>query len=293
MRDKLYVMPFPIETLSKYEFPKLLHEIPQPPKQLNYRGTLLPKDMRLLSVVGSRKYTNYGKQAVDYLISGLRGYNIGIISGLALGIDSLAHQAALDNGLYTLAIPGGGLSDQAIYPARHKPLARKILESGGGLLSEYEPDFRAATWSFPERNRLVAGISHATLVIEAGAKSGSLITARLAADYNRELLVVPGSIFSDNSKGTHQFMKLGARPVTDAEDILDSLGLEAQSGKVAPMPNNLSPEEAKIISLLNEPQERDALIRQSGLPTETITIVLMQMEINGHIKEDGGTYRKA
>src|SRR5690606_4401026 len=138
-----------------------------------------------LSVVGSRKYTNYGQQVVNHLISGLRGYNIGIVSGLALGIDSLAHQVAIDNGIYTLAIPGGGLSDKSIYPRRHLPLARKILEADGGLLSEFESDFTATNWSFPQRNRLVCGISEATLIIEASEKSGTLITAKLTADYNR------------------------------------------------------------------------------------------------------------
>lgn len=285
-------MNFPIEELARDDFPKLLLEIPQPPKRLNYRGVLPDPKMKLLSVVGSRKYTNYGKQVVDHLISGLRGHNIGIVSGLALGIDSLAHQAALDNGLYTLAIPGGGLSDGAIYPRAHLRLAHKILEEGGGLLSEYDPDFKATTWSFPERNRLVAGISQATLIIEAGEKSGSLITARLAVDYNRELLVVPGSIFSDNSKGTHQFLKLGARPITEAADILDSLGIEITDGRAPSFTPLLSLEEQTIINLLSEPQERDLLIRRSELPTESVTITLMRMEMNGLIKEEGGIYRK-
>lgn len=222
-------MNFPIQELSTTDFPKLLLEIPQPPKILNYRGILPNPSMKLLAVVGSRKYTDYGKQAVTYLIQGLRGYNIGIVSGLALGIDSLAHEAALANDLYTLAIPGGGISDPVIYPSSHKPLAKKILENGGGLLSEYAPDFTATRWSFPQRNRLVCGISQATLIIEAGEKSGSLITARLCIDSNRDLLVVPGNIFSENSKGVHQFLKLGATPVTEAKDILDVLGLEVKS----------------------------------------------------------------
>ncbi len=285
-------MNFPVEELARDDFPKLLFEIPQPPRRLNYRGVLPDPEMKLLSVVGSRKYTNYGKQVVDHLISGLRGHNIGIVSGLALGIDSLAHQAAINNGLYTLAIPGGGLADSAIYPRAHLRLAHEILEEGGGLMSEYDPDFKATNWSFPERNRLVAGISHATLIIEAGEKSGSLITARLAADYNRELLVVPGSIFSDNSKGTHQFMKLGARPVTEAADILDTFGIEVQSGRAPSFTPILSLEEQTIINLLSEPQERDLLIRRSELPTESVTIILMRMEMNGLIKEDGGIYRK-
>ena len=201
-------MDFPIKELPAAEFPVGLQEIPQPPKQLNYRGKLPSRNTTLLSIVGSRKYTSYGKQVLEELVSGLAGYPIGIISGLALGIDSLSHEAALQNNLYTLAIPGGGLSDNRLYPATHKKLAFRILEAGGGLLSEFEPDFKATKWSFPQRNRLVAGISKATLLIEANEKSGTLITARMATDYNRELLVVPGSIFSQNSKGVHQFLKL-------------------------------------------------------------------------------------
>ncbi len=285
-------MVFPITEIKAAEFPSLLREIPQPPKQLNYRGILPPTNIKLLAVVGSRRYTNYGRQVVEHLIAGLAGHNIGIVSGLALGIDSLAHEAALTNGIYTLAIPGGGLSDQAIYPARHKGLAKKILTNGGTLLSEYGPDFRATKWSFPERNRLVAGMTHATLVIEAGEKSGSLITARLASDYNRELLVVPGSIFSSNYRGTHQFMKLGATPVTEASDILDALNIEVKEKAPQPLAAALTQNETKIITLLSEPRERDTLIRLLNLPTSDAAILLMQMEMNGHIKEDGGIYRK-
>lgn len=285
-------MDFPIKELDQSEFPKLLRETPHPPKQLNYRGVLPPSDMKLLAVVGSRKYTNYGKDAVEYLIGGLHGHNIGIVSGLALGIDSLAHEVALRHSLYTLAIPGGGLSPAAIYPRAHTGLAEKILKSGGGLLSEYDPDFRATTWSFPQRNRLVAGISHATLVIEAGEKSGSLITARLTADYNRELLVVPGNIFSDNSKGTHQFLKLGAIPVTEPVDILNALGIEITENKLPAATVALSDEEITIINLLSEPTERDTLIRKSGLPIESALIILMRMEMNGLIVENAGVYRK-
>tara|TARA_B100000508_G_scaffold96586_1_gene75646 strand:+ start:3778 stop:4638 length:861 start_codon:yes stop_codon:yes gene_type:complete len=283
-------MSFPIEILPAAEFPKRLLEIPQPPKQLNFRGTLPSSEIKLLSVVGSRKYTSYGKQVVDELIGGLKSYPIGIVSGLALGIDSLSHEAALKNNLYTLAIPGGGLDDSVIYPATHKPLARRILESGGGMLSEYEPDFKATRWSFPERNRLVTGISQATLLIEATEKSGTLITARLAADYNRELLVVPGNIFSKNSAGVHQFLKLGATPVTTADDILEVLGIDKVE-KIKPVTKNASTEEQLVINLLNEPLHRDELIRRMNIPVAEASQTLMLMELSGMITSEQNIYR--
>ena len=290
------VMPeqYPIQPLPASEFPPLLKEIPEPPETLNYRGTLPSPDWPLLAVVGSRQYTNYGKQAVGHIIAGLKGYPIGIVSGLALGIDSLAHQAALEAELYTLAIPGGGLDDSVIYPANHKPLARKILESGGGLLSEYEPTFKATSWSFPKRNRLVCGIAPATLVVEAAPQSGSLITARLTVDYNRELLVVPGSIFSENSKGTHQFLKLGATPITEAGDIIEVLGLGdlVPAETRLPVQMSLNETETKVITLLSEPQERDTLIRQLNLPTHEAAALLMEMEMKGLITESAGIYYK-
>ena len=286
-------MDFPIQELSKDKFPRGLLQIPQPPKELNYRGKLPPADMKLLAVVGSRNYTSYGKQVVEHLVGGLRGHNIGIVSGLALGIDSLAHQTAIDNNMYTLAIPGSGLDEKVIYPRQHLSLARKILEAGSGLLSEFKPDFKATNWSFPQRNRLVCGIAQATLIIEASEKSGTLITAKLTADYNRELLVVPGNIFSDNSKGVHQFLKLGATTVTSPEDILDVLGIKVNDGIPSPKPVELSPEETRIVDILLEPTERDTLIRKLGMPISTASIVLMQMEIAGHIIEENGVYRKA
>lgn len=276
-------MSFPISDVSAAEFPPLLREIPQPPSSLNYRGKLPPSSLRLLSVVGSRKYTSYGKQVVDELISGLTEYPVGIVSGLALGIDSLAHEAALRNNLYTLAIPGGGIDDTAIYPATHKRLAKRILETDGGLLSEFEPTFKATKWSFPKRNRIVAGISHATLLIEAAEKSGTLITARMATDYNRELLVVPGNIFSKNSTGVHQFLKLGATPVTSAQDILEALQINVvEPAKTSSSPALSAPEQ-KVINLLHEPIHKDELIRKLELPTAEASQLLMLMELNGVI----------
>lgn len=289
---KMYVMSFPIYALAHEDFPRMLQEIPQPPQMLNYRGVLPPQEMKLITVVGSRKYSTYGKQVVEHLIAGLRGYPVGIVSGLALGIDSLAHEAALRHGIYTLAVPGSGLNAEVIYPASHKPLARSILEAGGGMLSEFEPTFRATMWSFAQRNRIMAGLAHATLVIEAGEKSGTLITARMATDYNRELLVVPGSIFSINSTGAHQFLKLGATPVTHAKDILEVLGIDPTESKQSQThAKTVTAEEQKILALLYEPQDKDTLIRNLGLEPQIANVLLMQMEIKGLITSENNQYR--
>lgn len=267
-----------------------LLEIPQPPDQLWYQGKLPPAELKLLAVVGSRKYTTYGKQVVEHLINGLADYPVGIVSGLALGIDGLAHEQALKNNLYTLAVPGSGLDKSVLYPARHKELAERILRDGSGLLSELPPKTAAAPWTFPQRNRLMAGLCHATILIEAGEKSGTLITARMVADYNRELLAVPGSIFSKNSYGTHQFLKLGATLVTDASDILAVLNIEEKTTTSTPRPE-LSEIEEKVIQTLIEPLDRDTLIRKLNIPTNEAGIILMTMEMQGYIKYETPHYR--
>ncbi|KKW17223.1 MAG: protecting protein DprA protein [Candidatus Kaiserbacteria bacterium GW2011_GWB1_50_17] len=218
-----------ITALSPNRFPPLLKEIPDAPKKLYVRGTLPSYDSMWLAVVGSRAATNYGRQAVRHLIEGLRGYPVVIVSGLAYGIDAEAHKAALEAGLPIVAVPGSGLDWSVLYPRANVNLAREIIKAGGAHLSEFEPNMKAADYTFPQRNRIMAGLCKAVLVIEAKERSGSLITARLATEYNRELLVVPGSIFSAESRGTHQFLKLGATPVTEPEDILRALGIETQT----------------------------------------------------------------
>jgi DNA processing protein len=283
---------YPLRTLTESEHPSLLREIPEPPTTLYVRGALPPLDTKLLAVVGSRNYSNYGKQVVEHLVEGLRGYPIAIVSGLALGIDALAHEAAMRAHLYTLAIPGSGLDDTVLYPRQHVRLAHRILDAGGGLLSEFEPYFYATKWSFPQRNRIMAGISHATLMIEASEKSGTLITARLATDYNRELLVVPGNIFHEQSHGTHQFLKLGATPVTSSEDILEALHIERKNVSATSASTASSAEEA-VLAALSSPLDRDALIRTLGLPTEEANVLFMHMELTGLIRESNGVFYKS
>ena len=282
-------MDFPISKRQRAECSLLLGEIPDAPEELYVRGVLPPRGTSCLAVVGSRNYTNYGKQAVEYLIGGLRSYPISIISGLALGIDALAHKTALDAGLHTLAVPGSGLNDSILYPRKNFGLAQKILQGGGGLLSEYEPDFHATTWSFPRRNRIMAGLSHAVLLIEAGERSGTLITARLTAEYNRDLLVVPGNIFSENSFGVHQFLKLGATPVTTPDDIIDVLHLTRDDDTPVPVSSGTA-EELLIIQTLSEPKDHDTIIRALPFTREETLTLLMRMELSGLIHEQNGIF---
>ncbi len=279
-----------VRKLSQNEFPPLLSEIPQPPKQLYVQGSLPSYDVRWLAVVGSRKYSHYGKDVCQHLISGLRGYPIVIVSGLALGIDAIAHTAALEAGLPCVSVPGSGLDERVLYPRSNVALARRIIESGGALLSEFDPMQQAAPWTFPQRNRIMAGITHATLLIEATERSGTLITARMASDYNRELLAVPGSIFSEHSHGTHQFIKLGATPITSPEDILTALGITERLESVTP---TLTPEETRVWDLLSEPRDRDSLLRELGMDIQEAQTILMLLEINGHIVETDGMFRRA
>lgn len=275
-----------LEEISKSEFPELLKQIPDPPKRLWYTGEKPVDGNILLCVVGSRSYSPYGKEVCETLISELRGQPITIISGLALGIDSIAHTSALSAGLQTIAVPGSGLNSNVLYPRSNLGLARNILESGGGLISEFEPNFKATPWSFPQRNRIMAGMSQAILVIEAGIKSGTLITARLASDYNREVLTVPGSIFSKQSEGPHQLIRLGATPIRKVEDILEALHLEVPQERIKEaVYKDCSPEEIKMLTLLEHPCERDGLLKKSGLTISEINSLLAILELKGLIRE--------
>jgi len=284
-----------IRKLPKEKFPEALLEIPQPPEELWIIGDL-PKDKLIyLCVVGSRKFTSYGRESCEKIIAGLRGYPIAIVSGFALGIDTIAHKKAMQTGLKTIVFPGSGLSDEAMYPKTNVRLMREVVESGGCLISEFEPDFKATQWSFPMRNRLMAGISKAVLIIEAEEKSGTLITARLATEYNRDVLVVPGSVFSSNSKGTNKLIRQGATPVTCAEDVLEALGFEKPKDKEkqATLFSDLSPEEKKVVLLLREAMPRDDLIRAMEMPTPNANAILSIMEIKELIKEEMGEIRLA
>lgn len=282
-----------VRELSPEEFPPFLRELPDPPKRLFAEGMLPSKRSKILTVVGSRKHSDYGRQAAESLIDGLRGHDVVIVSGLALGLDAVAHRAAMRAGLQTIAVPGSGLDKRVLYPRSHARLAEEILARGGGLLSEFEPTTPAAPWTFPQRNRVMAGMAHAVLVVEAELRSGTLITARLAADYSKDVLAVPGPIFSRTSDGPHMLMRLGATPVRTSADVLDALGIADARGpaETKAAPGGLSQDEKKVYEILREPMSRDLLIQRLGMGTTNANILLSAMELKGLIAESLGEVR--
>jgi DNA processing protein len=288
-----------IRTLNPLDFPELLKEINDPPKSLRYEGSLPIEGNKLLAIVGSRKYSSYGREICESLISGLSGSPVTIVSGLALGIDSVAHRAALRSGLQTIAIPGSGLDRKVLHPRSHVELANEIVENGGGLMSEHDDLMPAGVWIFPKRNRIMAGMCHATIVIEAERRSGTLITSRLATEYNREVGAVPGPVDSPSSDGPHMLIRLGAALIRDANDILELLGLPRKDEHPTLVDTeDLSDEEKIFIKILDlsaqagKPHSRDELIRHSKLDTGNASAVLSLLEIKGLIVEELGEVRK-
>jgi DNA processing protein len=279
-----------IKNLLKKNFPPLLKEIPDPPKEMRIVGELKNNpETKYLAVVGSRKYSQYGKEVCEHLIKGLRGYPIVVVSGLALGIDSIAHRAALDAGLQTIAVPGSGLSEKVLYPSTHLGLAKEIVKNGGALISEFADDFKATPYSFPQRNRIMAGMSHATFVIEAELQSGTLITSKYAIEYNRDVFTVPHSIFSKTSEGPHMLLRLGATPITSSNDIITALGLRPKEELFQTRDySDCSTDEKEVIEILHEPLSRDQIIRLLGKPVFVTQTILATMEIKGLITEKFG-----
>ena len=281
-----------IRDLEQDAYPELLREIPEPPKQLRILGEPPIRGNKLLAIVGSRKYSHYGREVCEELVAGLIGYPITIISGLALGMDGLAHKSALKNDIQTIALPGSGLDKNVLHPRSHVSLADEIVEQGGGLISEYDDTMPAGIWTFPRRNRIMAGMCHATIVIEAEQKSGTLITSRLATEYNREVGAVPGPISSPASVGPHMLIRLGAALIRDSKDILELLGLQSDGHDTLFDTKDLTHDENIFIKILETPCERDTLVRRSKLNIGQANAVLTLMEIKGLIKEEMGEVRK-
>lgn len=272
-------------------FPTLLQEIPNPPALLYVRGNWNKwNDVPCLAMVGSRDYSPYGKQVTEALSRELAQAGVVIISGLAFGIDSIAHEGALAADMPTVAILGGGVDDASIAPQSHLRLAKNIM-TNGALISEYAPGTPPTTGTFPARNRLIAGMTLGTIVVEAREESGSLITARLALDFNREVLAVPGSIFSSLSVGTNALLKQGAKVVTGVQDILNELQLEtslSQPVDQRPSIMELTADEQRILGCLSrDGLHIDKVIEASKLETTRAASLMTKMEMRGLIKNIG------
>ena len=277
-----------IEVLTCHDsdYPARLKEIYDYPPILYIRGSLVDEDEWCLAVVGTRRPTVYGRQVTEEIVTELSRSKITIVSGLARGIDSIAHRSALEAGGRSIAVMGGGLD--SIYPAENANLARSITKNGA-LLSEYHPGIKPRPENFPRRNRIMSGISLGVLVVEADRTSGALITAHLSLEQNREVFAIPGSILSPASIGTNQLIKEGAKLIRDSVDILEELNLTAVAEQLEMkeiIPS--SDTEALLLKKLGaEPVHIDEICRASDLPMSTVSSTLAMMEPKGMVKQVG------
>lgn len=278
-----------ILTFADEAYPKLLKQIYDPPFIIYYRGSLEAFNGFNLAVVGARMFTAYGRQVTEKLVRELALNNLTVVSGLAIGIDALAHAAAMEAGGKTIAVLGSGLDQQNIYPSQNRYLADKITVQGGLIMSEYSIGTLPLKHHFPQRNRLIAGLSQATLVIEAGEKSGALITARHALEQNREVFAIPGSIYSQYSAGTNNLIKLGAKLISGARDIIESLNLADAAAYIEnkKIMAETAEEELILQRLAHEPMHVDELKNLTKLDTATINSTLTIMEMKGQIRNVG------
>ena len=267
-------------------YPALLQQIPDAPPVLYIKGELTPADEWAVALVGTRKPTLYGREVARLLASELARNGVTVVSGLARGVDGIAHHAALEAGGRTLAVLGSGLDE--IYPQEHRVLAERIAECGA-LISDYPLGTRPEASNFPPRNRIISGLSLGVVVVEAALTSGALITADFAADHGREVFAVPGSILGQSSAGCNRLLRDGAHIVAEVGDILEILSLDQLAAKQAArevLPSN--PTEATVLAQLSaEPCYVDDLARAVNLPVETITSALVMMELKGMVRQVG------
>ena len=277
-----------IITVDDKEYPKLLKEIHTPPPIIYIKGLLSENDI-CIGVVGTRRMTLYGKEVTIDISAGLAAAGVTIVSGLAKGIDSIAHKTALENNARTIAVLGSSLDKNSIYPPQNKNLAEEICRNGA-IISEYPIGMPALPQNFPQRNRIISGLSLGVLIVEAKEKSGALITANNALEQNREVFAVPGPITSLNSIGPNNLIKTGAKAVTCANDILEELNLEKiaehkENKKIIPD----SEEEAILLKLLSkEPTHIDRLVEKSNMNASKINSMLVMMEMKGFVRNLGG-----
>lgn len=275
--------------IKNKKYPKALKEIKNPPKRLYYRGNW-DEDIfeNCLAVVGSRRMTSYGRRIAEKMVRDIASSGVTIVSGFMYGIDATSHRASLDGGGRTIAVMPCGVN--IVHPEYQGELYDDILKNKGLIISEFEKDFPPDTWTYPKRNRIVAGLSKSTFVVEAALKSGSLITAGFAKKYKRRIFALPGPTSSNVSEGTNRLIKDGASIVTCAQDILDFYDIKKSDS------NNLNFQKAeglekKILEILKrEPMEIDALSRMFEIPSSKIGTILSLMTMKGLISQEGGKY---
>jgi DNA processing protein len=268
-------------------YPRHLKDIDQPPPVLYVRGSLLPEDEWAVAIVGTRRVTSYGRQVAEEVATAMAHNGVTIVSGLARGVDSIAHQAAVNAGGRTLAVLGNGID--LVYPPENRRLASQILEHGA-LLSDYALGTPPDGINFPPRNRIISGLSLAVIIVEAGETSGALITASFAAEQGRDVFAVPGNINAPQSQGTNRLIRDGAQPLINPQDVLEALNLtmvtEHRAVRVA-LPSD--PIESRLYKLLSqEPMHVDEIRAQTDMPIETVSATLAMMELKGMVRQVGG-----
>lgn len=284
--------PYPVYKISLHdkEYPNILRQIYDPPKELYIRGCL-PNPLNAVAIVGSRKYSYYGEKVTKDISSQLTKAGTQILSGLAFGIDAIAHNACLQENGMTIAVLGSGIDDKTISPKKHYHLAQQILKQNGALVSELPPNTPAAPYTFPRRNRIIAGLAKSVIVTEARKKSGALITAQLALENGKDVLAIPHPIYSQTGKGTNALINEGAAVLYNLEDLYTLLHIDETPKKQKPYtPKNII--EKEILDKLHTTSLHiNELIQSTNLPQQSITSTLLLLEIQGIVtKKPGAVY---
>ncbi len=270
-------------------YPEILKEIPDPPIVIYAKGNI-PINEKSISVVGSRKFSSYGKVVTEKFVSELSEFNINIISGLAIGIDTIAHKTALRNSTFTTAVLGSGID--IVFPRENKKLYLEIIEKGC-ILSEYPPGTNPTKYTFPQRNRIIAGLSYGTIVTEASNTSGALITSKLANDYGRTVFSVPANINNPFAEGNNILIKEGAVPLTDLDDLKENLPFLFDREKEEKVKNlALTEDEILILNLIVEPKHIDSIVEKTGLSFDRVSEILFNLEMNDLLENKDGFYIK-